>query len=91
MPESQESSTVPDHLKLVPNRPSVLDMQLHALSLQVAALYRELHIGNYPERVDCKNDLLEAYRHIRRGIAFENDSFRWGSHSAYQAMQGMIE
>jgi hypothetical protein len=77
-------------LALVPNRPTVRDLQLHALSLQVAAMYRSIHIESNGTESQALDDLLAAYRSIRRHINYENDDCRYGSHAAFLAMQGQI-
>jgi hypothetical protein len=78
-----------DAMEKVNARPSNLDLRLHALSLQVAAIYREFH--EMPTRNDtvCE-DLLTAFRNIRRGISVDPcTGKRWGSNAAYCAMQGL--
>lgn len=82
---------MPPEMKLVPNRPSIRDLQLHALSLQVAAMYRSIHIESNGTESQALDDLLTAFRSIRRHISYENDDCRYGSHAAYLAMQGQIE
>lgn len=81
---------MPPELTLVPNRPTVRDLQLHALSLQVAAMYRSIHIESNGTNIQALDDLLAAYRSIRRHISYENDDCRYGSHAAFLAMQGQI-
>lgn len=68
--------------------PTPLDRRLHILSLQVANLFYELREMTPQQLTD---DLLFAYRCIRRHISNEPAGNRFGSHAAYQAMRGLIE
>jgi len=71
--------------------PSDSDRRLHALSLMVAAEYQAEHRSG-PIRNDNKcEDLLMAFRCIRRHINAVDDGCRFGAHSAYLAMQGRAE
>lgn len=76
------------------NKPTQNDLRAHALSLEIAALYRTVHESRRPtgEDDDICDDLLMAFRCVRRGIGTDpNTGKRWGSHSAYLAMQGLTD
>ena len=75
------------------NKPTQNDLRAHALSLEIAALYRTLHESNGPigTNDEACEDLLMAFRCVRRGIGIDpNTNKRCGSHSAYLAMQGKV-
>ena len=79
--------------KKIRARPSNMDLRLHALSLEIAAVYRAFHEddGATYQRELC-DDMLTAFRCIRRAISVNPSSEkRWGSHAAYNAMQGLTE
>ena len=70
--------------------PSDSDRRLHALSLMVAAEYRALHQNENRNDVAC-DDMLMAFRCIRRHMNKDDKGKTLGSHSAYLAMQGLAE
>jgi len=73
------------------NKPTQNDLRAHALSLEIAAYYRTLHEDIQTRSDEVREDLLMAFRCIRRGIGIDpNTNKRWGSHSAYLAMQGKV-
>lgn len=75
-------------------QPSQLDITLHALSLQIAAVYR-MAKGN-PDNMplfdleDRLDDIILAYRSIRRHISKGKDEKRFGAEAAHKMMQGGI-
>lgn len=75
-------------------QPSQLDITLHALSLQIAAVYR-MAKGN-PDNMplfdleDRLDDIILAYRSIRRHISKMDNGKRYGSNDAHRMMQGGI-
>ena len=73
---------------IIPMRPSNRDLRLHALSLQIAAIYREFDLLN--DGKEACDDILHAYLNIRRHIGKDANGDRWGSKSAYQAMKGLL-
>lgn len=68
--------------------PSQLDITLHALSLQIAAAYHLATSGPFNE--DLPDDIITAYRSIRRHITKGPDGKRYGAESAHKMMQGGI-
>ena len=66
-------------------RPSQLDITLHALSLQIAAAYRMAG-----DNEDTLDDIILAYRAIRRHISKGDDGKRYGANDAHRMMQGGI-
>lgn len=84
----QESELSPIH----PMRPSNRDLRLHALSLQVATAYRELYEATLEDHgnLEAANELLDAFRAVRRPIGIGPDGKRWGHHAASRAMQGNV-
>jgi hypothetical protein len=68
--------------------PSKNDLMLHALSLQIAAAWHHLN-AELGSSIEC-DDLLAAFRSVRRPIQLDDDGKRFGARIAYQAMQGNI-
>jgi hypothetical protein len=72
-------------------QPSQPDMILHALSLQIAATYHSLNRISLPSMDDeALQDIILAYRSIRRHIGKGKDGKRFGSNEAHRMMQGRI-
>lgn len=68
--------------------PTIADMLLHSLSLQIATAY---HVAReIPLTTEAKDDLIMAFRNVRRHINKDEDGDRFGSFSAFQAMQGLV-
>lgn len=82
----QETELAP----VIPMRPSNRDLRLHSLSLQVAAAYRELYEATLQDHgnLEAANELLDAFRAVRRPIGIGPDGKRWGHEAAHRAMQG---
>lgn len=63
---------------------------LHAISLDLAYIWRE----SYANRGNLSNDqweaVMEAYIHVRRAITKDENGKRFGSKAAYKAMQGDV-
>ena len=70
--------------------PSDDDRRKHALSLMVAAEYRVEHQKENRDDEAC-DDMLMAFRCIRRHMEKNENGKTFGSHSAYLAMQGLAE
>ena len=69
------------------NRPNLLDLALHGASLEIAKAY----VGAYnnPNTDICVlDDLMEAFRNVRRHISKGEDGNRYGARAAHKAMQG---
>ena len=66
-------------------------MILHALSLQIAATYHTLDRISLPSFDDeALQDIILAYRFIRRHISKGEDGKRYGANEAHRMMQGGI-
>lgn len=78
------------------NNPTNKDRLLHALSLQIAATYHAIggeapSLEHYMLEEDMYDDLITAYRCVRRHIAkIEEDGKRFGACSAHRMMHGEI-
>jgi hypothetical protein len=76
---------------MIPNR---YDMLLHSLSLQIAAVYHNTHEvhenAGFEERGEMHDDIITAYRCIRRHIRKGEDGKRFGAAEAHKMMQGEI-
>lgn len=63
---------------------------LHAISLDLAYIWRE----GYANRGNISNEqweaVMEAYIHVRRAITKDENGKRFGSKAAYKAMQGDV-
>jgi len=74
--------------------PTVHDLTLHALSLQIAAAYHSTYEMRQrmtqEEAKEMADDLITAYRSIRRYIAKASDGKRHGAAQAHAMMQGMV-
>jgi hypothetical protein len=74
--------------------PSQSDITLHALSLQIAAAYHLVAVGDFgpvlTDNDEALVDILTAYRCIRRHISKGVDGKRYGAESAHKMMQGGI-
>jgi len=70
------------------SKPSKRDMLLHSVSLQVAAIFHTISVEDMSE--DIKDDLITAYRCLRRHITIAPDGKRYGATEGYRAMQGDI-
>lgn len=69
------------------NKPNLLDFALHGASLAIAKAY----VGAYnnPDTDICVlDDLLTAFRNVRRHITKGEDGTRYGAQAAHKAMQG---
>lgn len=60
--------------------PTLRDLTLHNLSLQIADAYRGIY--NESTDSDMLNDLLNAYRNVRRHISVMADGKRYGATKA---------
>jgi hypothetical protein len=68
-------------------------MILHALSLQIAATYHTLNRISLPFIAlddEALQDIILAYRSIRRHIGKDKDGKRHGANEAHRMMQGGI-
>ncbi len=68
--------------------PSQSDITLHALSLQIAAAYTQLDMAAMDD--EALQDIILAYRSIRRHISKSDDGKRYGANDAHRMMQGGI-
>jgi hypothetical protein len=78
----------------IPLRPSQLDLRLHAASMVVGQLYSEAYYtasqtGATKDLV-IADDLLIAFRCIRRHISLNSQGNRWGHASAHAICKGEI-
>ena len=68
-------------------KPNLLDLALHEASLAIAKAY----VGAYntpSTDITVLDDIMEAFRNVRRHITKDEDDNRFGSHVAHKAMQG---
>ena len=70
------------------SKPSKRDMLLHSISLQVAAIFHTINKEDMTE--ELSDDLITAYRCLRRHITIAPDGKRYGATEGYRAMQGDI-
>lgn len=61
-----------------------MDNHLHDISLEIAKAYKEYYAKG---EMQIANELLTAYRNIRRHINKGADGKRYGSKEAYKATQ----
>ena len=67
--------------------PNLLDIVLHDASLAIAKAY----VGAYNQSstdITVLDDLMTAFRNVRRHISKDADGNRYGSNVAHRAMQG---
>ena len=62
------------------------DRKLHDISLEIARVYREVYWG--PEN-EMKEDLLNAFRNVRRHITEDEHGNRWRADEAQDVISGM--
>ena len=63
---------------------TLMDNHLHDISLEIAKAYKEYYAKG---DMQIANELLTAYRNIRRHISKAENGKRHGSRIAYEAMQ----
>lgn len=63
---------------------TLMDNHLHDISLEIAKAYKEYYANG---DMQIANELLTAYRNIRRHISKAENGKRHGSRIAYEAMQ----
>lgn len=63
---------------------NLMDNHLHRISLDIAIAFKEYYAKGEEE---IANELLTAYRNIRRHISKAENGKRHGSRIAYEAMQ----
>ena len=63
---------------------TLMDNHLHDISLEIAKAYKEYYAKG---EMQIANELLTAYRNIRRHISKAENGKRHGSRIAYEAMQ----
>ena len=61
---------------------------LHAISLDLAYIWRESYANRGKISDDQWDAVMEAYIHVRRAITKGKDGRRFGARAAYKAMQG---
>lgn len=61
-----------------------MDNHLHDISLEIAKAYKEYYAKG---ELQIANELLTAYRNIRRHINKGEDGKRYGSRIAYESMR----
>ena len=61
---------------------TLMDNHLHDISLEIAKAYKEYYAKG---DMQIANELLTAYRNIRRHISKGEDGKRYGSRIAYDA------
>lgn len=69
------------------SKPNLLDLALHDASLAIARAY----VGAYNTHttdITVLDDLMVAFRNVRRHISKGEDGNRYGAHAAHKAMQG---
>lgn len=69
-------------------KPTLSDQILHALSLQIAVAYHQLNMTAMDD--ESLQDIILAYRSIRRHISKGKDEKRFGANEAHRMMQGGI-
>lgn len=69
-------------------KPTLSDQILHALSLQIAVAYHQLNATAMDD--ESLQDIILAYRSIRRHISKGKDEKRFGAEAAHKMMQGGI-
>lgn len=70
-------------------KPNLLDLALHEASLAIARAY----VGAYNTSntdITVLDDLLIAFRNVRRHITKCENGTRYGAHAAHKAMQGEV-
>jgi hypothetical protein len=82
-------------IEKIPDRPSQLDLRLHAASMVVGQLYSEIyHICQESETSPILDkmatDLLTAFRCLRRHISLNPQGNRWGHAAAHSICRGII-
>ena len=63
---------------------------LHAISLDLAYIWREGYANRGKISDDQWDAVMEAYIHVRRAITKGKDGRRFGAKAAYKAMQGDV-
>ena len=63
---------------------------LHAISLDLAYIWRESYANRGKISDDQWDAVMEAYIHVRRAITKGKDGRRFGAKAAYKAMQGDV-
>ena len=63
---------------------------LHAISLDLAYIWRESYANRGKISDDQWDAVMEAYIHVRRAITKGEDGRRFGARAAYKAMQGDV-
>jgi hypothetical protein len=61
-----------------------MDKFLHNISLDICEAFKHYYNNNEPQIAE---ELLTAYRNIRRHIAKDANGYRYGSKEAHKAMQ----
>jgi hypothetical protein len=64
-----------------------MDTYLHNISLDLCVAFKYYYARN---EMQIANELLTAYRNIRRHISKGKDGKRHGSRQAYDAMQSQV-
>lgn len=67
--------------------PTLLDLVLHDTSLAIAKAYVGAY-NNPNTDITILDDLMIAFRNVRRHITKDGDGNRYGSNVAHKAMQG---
>ena len=67
--------------------PTLLDLVLHDTSLAIAKAYVGAY-NNPGTDITVLDDLMTAFRNVRRHISKDADGNRYGSNVAHRAMQG---
>ncbi len=67
--------------------PTLLDIALHDASLSIAKAYVGAY-NNSTTDITVLDDLMTAFRNVRRHINKDADGNRYGSNVAHRAMQG---
>lgn len=68
--------------------PTKNDLKLHAISLMIADVFNEAYNDQDTEDSSMSEDLLMAFRCVRRHITKGQDGKRYGSSEAFQMMKG---
>lgn len=76
------------------NKPNVVDMMLHSISLQIVACYKAVEQETTLTTIEAENDPLDdlvmAFRCVRRHISVGEDGKRFGSRAAFNALKDSI-
>ena len=71
-------------------KPTDFDLDLHTTSLLIASIYRRAYAAG-STNIAILDDILTAYRSLRRHIGTTDEGPRFGATAAHRAMNGDID